>query len=519
MFTEALRDFYTSRNEPACYRSKPREWQKWNADLTELGRIGNSPSVANLRSGTQERAPLPAAEPTSALASKALIGFICSGAGILRRIAPTERRTHLKHTGSELPRLILLLWLSFVAAALLLYIIAFSHGHLRPGGRGAATGLFPGRSFEDLTVYLHTFELFHSAGFFQGDAVYVSKFAYPAGAAVIYRFFYAFPRVKVGYVLVCAPAALLPICVLFRTLIARKLTPWLAAGIALSSCLAFPAIFLVQRGNIEVVLWAVTSLGILAYVRKQRYVAAILWGIAACIKIYPILLLAIFLRGRRKSQPGPILAGIASALLSTLAALSYVGPSIGIAFRGFLSGVQGFQGSYAQTIRTQEIGFDHSLFSLLKIFAITFGYSAGKWLHPYYVIAGAAASLIYLVRVRHLPFLNRIVFATVALVLLPPVSYEYTLVHLYVPAALVLLCCIPPQTGAAPPHDHPPRSLPIAFACVLVLLLPINLFLFRGTLYAGQIQTIPLLLLGTLAALQPWPDPLAPLHASPRRLF
>ena len=68
----------------------------------------------------------------------------------------------------------------------------------------------------------------------------------------------------------------------------------------------------------------------------------------------------------------PFLTGISTAVLTTVAALWYVGPSIGVASRGFLQGIQGFQGSYAQMVRTGEIGFDHSLFSVVKLAAVLY---------------------------------------------------------------------------------------------------------------------------------------------------
>lgn len=272
----------------------------------------------------------------------------------------------------------------------------------------------------------------------------------------------------------------------------------------MSGALAFPFVFLIQRGNIEIILWIVSTLGILAYLRGRPYLAAVLWGIAACIKIYPILLLGVFLGRRFRGQAGPFLTGISTAVLTTVAALWYVGPSIGVASRGFLQGIQGFQGSYAQMVRTGEIGFDHSLFSVVKLAAVLSGSSAGALLHPYYFVAGAIALLVFFLRVRHLPFLNRLVFVTVGFTLLPPVSYEYSLVHLYAPAALLLLYSVIPaeNTEALSRSTRPPN---LALACLALLFLPINLFVFHGVMYAGQVQTILLLLLAALAALHPWP--------------
>ncbi len=404
---------------------------------------------------------------------------------------------------SAVPRPVLLLWISFVAASALLWISCWIHGHLGYGPPYSTP--FPTGLFSDLQIYFGRFETFHTAAFFEYSRH--SHFAYPAGAAVVYQALYLTHRVRSTYCFLCAAWALFGAFLLSRDLHRRGVSLLLALAIALSCSLAFPFLFLIQRGNIEIVLWIVSSLGILAYMRRQPYPAAILWGIAAAIKIYPIFLIGIFL-GRRR-EIGPFLAGIASALLTTLACFAYVGPSIGLAYRGFLGGVQGFQGAYAETVRSSTMGFDHSLFSLFKLLAVSLGHLAGPWLHPYYLVAGTIAALVFLLRVRKLPFANRLTFLTVAFVLLPPVSYEYTLVHLYVPAALLLLYSVHPRcpqqsptaTQLLPPND---RSLLWALACLSLLLLPTNLFVYKGILYTGQVQILPLLLLAALAAIYPW---------------
>ncbi len=409
---------------------------------------------------------------------------------------------------APVPRPVLYLWITFVVVSALLWLSCLVLGHLGfgpPYSTPFAQGLFA-----DLQIYFGRFETFHTAAFFEYSRH--SHFAYPAGAAVIYQAIYATHRVRATYSLLCIGWALFGAVVLTRALLRQGLSPLLALPIAVSGSLAFPFLFLYQRGNIEIALWIIASLGILAYMRRRPYLAAVLWGIATAIKIYPVFLLGLFL-GHRRREVGPLLTGIASALLTTVACLAYVGPSIGLAFRGFLGGVQGFQGAYAETVRSSAMGFDHSLFSPFKLLAVSTGHLAAPWLHPYYLLAGALAALVFLLRVRKLPFLNRLTFLTVCFILLPPVSYEYTLVHLYPPAALLFLYAVAAgQASPSPPASPAPkpgnlRSLIWALGCLLVLFLPINLFVLHGLLFAGQAQILPLLLLAALAAIHPWSNP------------
>ncbi len=408
--------------------------------------------------------------------------------------------TTAESTHSEIPRSLLYLWLAFLGGSLLLWLSCYIFNRYGYGFPYATP--FPHNLFEDIRIYIGRFETFHTPAFFEYSRH--SHFAYPAGAAVLYQAVYATHRIRSTYCIVSILWAVFGIGVFTAALLRRRVHPIFALLFSITCCLAFPFIFLIQRGNIEIALWIFAGLGILAYMRRSPYLAAILWGVAASIKIYPIFFLGIFLNRRR--EIGPILAGIASAILSTLLELWYVGPSILTAFRGFLGGVQGFQGAYAQTVRSAEMGFDHSLFSLFKLFAIAIGRSPGTWLHPYYLIAGTITALIFLLRVRKLPFANRLLFLTLAFILLPPVSYEYTLVHLYAPAAVLVLYAFNHAANARPGAPATPidRSLLLALACFVVLVLPVNLFVFHGILYAGQIQILPLLLLAVLAARYPW---------------
>ena len=58
---------------------------------------------------------------------------------------------------------------------------------------------------------------------------------------------------------------------------------------------SFPIAGLLQRGNIELFLWIVTATGVWMFVRGRDDAAAVLWGLAAALKLYPVVLLALLL--------------------------------------------------------------------------------------------------------------------------------------------------------------------------------------------------------------------------------
>ncbi|MES2390436.1 MAG: glycosyltransferase family 87 protein, partial [Acidobacteriota bacterium] len=311
----------------------------------------------------------------------------------------------------------ILLALSIASVVLWLLPIFSSHSVLFP----------PGPNFEDILIYRGRFTLYHTAKFFTSRAF--SGFAYPAGSAPIYAAFYATGDGVAAYFTIAVAASIAALAATFfylRRYNLAHLFPWLIF-------FTFPLVWLIQRANIELILILIVATGILAYYRSLTYVAAILFGLAAAMKLYPILLLGLFL-SRKRDLPA-FLTGIFTALLSMAAAIEFSGPTFTIAAQGFANGLNRFQSRFVNTVSPVELAFDHSLFSPIKWFAYAHHASSGPYMHPYYLLAGAFAALLFL-RVRTLPSLNRVIFLTTAMLALPPVSFSYTLVHLYLPTIL-----------------------------------------------------------------------------------
>jgi hypothetical protein len=403
---------------------------------------------------------------------------------------------------SRIPRSLTLLVYSFTAIAAILCLVALLTPH---------PTLFPsGPNFEDIIVYKGRFTLYHSAKFFTSRAF--SGFAYPAGAAPIYALFYATVNATSTYLILSTIATLTALTAAFLFLRNHAATKLFAPLLLFT----FPIIFLIQRANIELILWLLIAAAILAYRRNLAIPAAILIGVAAAIKLYPILLLGLFLApaGKRSRHDLPAFAiGLLTALLATAAAIAYTGPTFSLAAHGFFTGVDKFQGHYVDTVSKVEVVFDHCLFSPFKYLAFTQHISPAPWRITYYVIAATIVLLLFL-RVRTLPFLNRLVFLVVAMVCLPPVSFTYTLVHLYLPTLLLLAFLLVPTKESSRPQPSgaqrtavpPPTSAFAALALLLFLLLPLPALNALTPLPTGPIQSFALLALLVLCTLSPWPD-------------
>ncbi|MDE1154201.1 MAG: glycosyltransferase family 87 protein [Acidobacteriaceae bacterium] len=369
----------------------------------------------------------------------------------------------------------------FAAVACLLWLLALlsTHAVLFPGGP----------NFEDILVYKGRFTLYHSKKFFTSHAY--SAFAYPAGSAPIYAFLYQTRNalaLYLGSAFVAIAVALLTLYLYLRRSKALfLLLPLLT--------LSFPLVFLVQRANIELYLWSMVATGLLLYAGGRRYAAAILFGLCAATKLYPIFLLGLFL-SRKRDLP-VFLTGTLAAVLAMCAAIAYAGPSFTIAAHGFFSGVDRFQGHYAQTVRSTEVSWDHCLFSPVKVWSMTHPLSLHDWMLPYYMVAGTLCVALFL-RIRRMPDLNRMVFLTAAMVSLPPVSYAYTLTHLMLPTLLLLVALLQ--------NERPPASAKWCFSGLLFLFLPLIALSAVQPFPAGPVQSLVLLFVLLLPSVAPWPS-------------
>jgi hypothetical protein len=235
----------------------------------------------------------------------------------------------------------------------------------------------------------------------------------------------------------------------FRSLRVYRMTPKKLPQIAIWATLlfGFPLQFLIDRGNIEAVIWVLILLGAVAYARKRTLTSALLWSIAASMKIFPGLLFLLFL-ARRKF--GTFVVAIAATVTFSLLALAGIGPTIRQAAVDSSKSAPSLMDSYI--IPVDRAGFDHSLFQAAKQFIYLGAWSSSskqvvpdtraankKALRLYNLVIPLAAILLYWFRLRRLPLLNQFMAYIILCVLLPYVSGDYTLVHVYIAWAAFLL--------------------------------------------------------------------------------
>jgi uncharacterized membrane protein len=92
---------------------------------------------------------------------------------------------------------------------------------------------------------------------------------------------------------------------------------------------SFPIEGLIQRGNIELFVWTFTAAGIWAFLRDHDDTAAVLWGLAAATKLYPVILLALLLAKVRLRA----FVGLATFVLASILSMAHLGPNMGVALQ------------------------------------------------------------------------------------------------------------------------------------------------------------------------------------------
>jgi hypothetical protein len=297
----------------------------------------------------------------------------------------------------------------------------------------------PHQHFTDFSIYELKFRLyFHTAAFFYS----LFPFTYPAPVALVYQFFFRlFPHPERIFVAFSLLAVLVP-ALLFALALRRRgiatLRAFLFAGV-LFLC-SWPAILVVDRGNMEIVVWIVLATATWAFVTGRGYLAAVFFGIAASLKLFPFIFLGLFLSTRRYRE---LAVGIASFALVSVLGLAALGPTIPIAFQGINDGLHFFQVNYMGAWNSWENGVDHSLFAMYKFVSIVvFHHPKGDtFVHAssiYNLVMAAFGVLLYFIRIRVLPLLNQLLILSIASILFTGFSGDGTLFHLYY--AFALLC-------------------------------------------------------------------------------
>jgi hypothetical protein len=329
-------------------------------------------------------------------------------------------------------------WASLIVVALTVVV-----GWLKYRAGTSPYNWFPlsDRMFFDLREYPGTYTLLHTAAFFNNVAgrpwpyPMYSPVAYPPFAAMVMAPMYAFPIPELLFSMVSAAWLAVLLWWAGRALVRDGIGMATAVLFPLTLvATSFPIARLIHQGNIELVVWMFTAVGVLAFLRGRDDAAAVLWGLAAAMKLFPLVLLGMLLPRRRYRA---FAVGLGTFVGATVASLWWLGPSIGVAWRGSLKNVFGYQSARLAELTLPSLASNHSVAELVKVAALIAHYPPDKLTLPYYAGGVLVLALAFVKKLWTMPAANQLLALSAFMMMLPTISYFHALVHMYAPFAVL----------------------------------------------------------------------------------
>lgn len=200
--------------------------------------------------------------------------------------------------------------------------------------------------------------------------------------------------------------------------------------------LCYPVFFLAERANVEMLLFAIFTGFVLAYRKKFFYVAAILLATLIAQKIYPAVLLILFVKDKAFK---PLFLTLLLSVGFFFLGLALTGNNP----HGLATNLAYFNERYA--IGPQGIAFSHTLYGLIRLpFTVMLNYysmsietykSISSVLAlPYMIFCFLFFSLASLIVIlKKQAFWKNLFILTACSIWLPYVSFDYTLIWLLTP--------------------------------------------------------------------------------------
>jgi hypothetical protein len=386
---------------------------------------------------------------------------------------------------AALPALIRWFWIGSVATVALAVLVAyveyrmgFSRFHYNP---------LTGDRYEDLMEFVPVYRLLHSAAFFDGSNGY--RVAYPPLGAVLYAIIYGTGHPIAFYL--GSAVAWLAACVwgIRRALVSHGVGVFVATLLPLTLAItSFPFAGLIQRGNIELYLWIFPATGTWLFFRGKHDAASVFWGLAAAMKLYPIVLLALLLP-RRKWRA--FVVGLGTFIGTSVASMVWLGPSIPVAWHGAVRNVVGYHDMRAGEWTLHELMANHTAYHIVRFATSAFKVPVSNLSLVYYLCGAVVLVLAFFGKLWRMPVANQLLALTAFMVAFPPVSYFYTLVQLYAPCLVLLFVALRAERAAVKV-----KGLWRTTLLFLPLFSSFMLFTFpRVFLFGGLIQGLLLIVL------------------------
>jgi hypothetical protein len=205
--------------------------------------------------------------------------------------------------------------------------------------------------------------------------------------------------------------------------------------------LSYPFLFAIDRGNFELLVFVLLLAFLFFFARKQHAWSALCLGLAIALKLYPVVLLALYFPAKNFRA---MLVGLASAVAATLASLLCFKGGF-LANAAYLLQARNLQSNYVfhefTSLSSNMVQRGVSLLTLLKLTSIEAGLLRGVGDNVFLSWYLAISALVGVFVVIHAVFVEkelwrRVALLVLAMLLLPHISADYKLLLIYLPLYL-----------------------------------------------------------------------------------
>jgi hypothetical protein len=202
--------------------------------------------------------------------------------------------------------------------------------------------------------------------------------------------------------------------------------------------LSYPVLFAIDRANFEIFVFIFMYFFIVLYYKKKTLLASIFLILAICMKLFPAVFLLLFLKDKKYKECSIV---IFLSIIITIICYSALPGGLVANIIGHLRNLNLFNQTYA--IGDFSLHMGNSIWGIIKIslkalqnfLQYSLGIENLSFLLKYYTYF---TGLLFILVALYILFIEKIFWKiifilTVILCILPHVSFDYKLLHLYIP--------------------------------------------------------------------------------------
>lgn len=298
------------------------------------------------------------------------------------------------------------------------------------------TGPFAGRGYPYSTFLFDPMDRFND--FFNIYRATVDLNPFSAPVSVYFPFTYlpvyllTFITPPVAYAVFAGGFLAFLLIAEYRCIPAQGVADRVLTMVALTA-ISYPVLFLLDRGNLECMVFVCIGMFIHCHRNGKDDAAALFLAGAVAMKLYPAVFGVLFLADRKWK---PLMLTAAASLGLTVAGAALLDGGIAASIDGLRNNLLLFKSTYLNTVH----GLQHNssiyvptVIVASKLSAIR-SYSA---IYPYLAILLFLAAAAY-TAYREKVYWKRVAILSFMMILLPQISYDYKLIHLFLPLLLFL---------------------------------------------------------------------------------